>query len=245
MIIIGCDLHTRTQQIAMLDTETGEVVEKRVGHESGEARRFYEGLKEAALVGIESTGYTRWFAEMLAELGHELAVGEAGKIRAMEPRQQKHDRRDAEHILNLLVRGDFPKIWLPSGEERDVRVWLEHRHQLVQMRTRAQNGLQAIALSHGLRRRQRLWSQAGQEELKKIPLREGMGRRREDLMQLAGQLNRWIKDLDQRIGEEVARRPEAQRLMTHPGVGPLTALGIRQLTDWCWGRSSVFPTTVT
>ena len=225
MIIIGCDLHTRTQQIAMLDTETGEVVEKRVEHESGEARRFYEGLKEAALVGIESTGYTRWFAEMLAELWHELAVGEAGKIRAMEPRQQKHDRRDAEHILNLLVRGDFPKIWLPSGEERDVRVWLEHRHQLVQMRTRAQNGLQAIALSHGLRRRQRLWSQAGQEELKKIPLREGMGRRREDLMQLAGQLNRWIKELDQRIGEEVARRPEAQRLMTHPGVGPLTALG--------------------
>ena len=225
MIIIGCDLHTRFEQIAMLDTETGELVEKRVEHESGEAKRFYEGLKEPALVGIESTGYTRWFTEMLEELGHELVVGEAGKIRAMETRQQKHDRRDAEHILDLLVRGDFPKIWLPSGEERDVRVLLEHRHQLVQMRTRAQNGLQAIALSHGLRRRQRLWSKAGQEELKKIPLREAMGRRRQDLMQLAGQLNTWIKELDQRIAEEVARRPEAQRLMTHPGVGPLTALG--------------------
>ena len=225
MIIIGCDLHTRTQQVAMLDTETGEVVEKRLEHENGEAKSFYEGLKEPALVGMESTGYTRWFTEMLEELGHELVVGEAGKIRAMETRQQKHDRRDAEHILDLLVRGDFPKIWLPSGEERDVRVLLEHRHQLVQMRTRAQNGLQAIALSHGLRRRQRLWSKAGQEELKKIPLREAMGRRRQDLMQLAGQLNTWIKELDQRIAEEVARRPEAQRLMTHPGVGPLTALG--------------------
>jgi len=122
MIIIGCDLHTRSQQIAMLDTETGEVIEKRVDHESGEAKRFYEGLKEPALVGIESTGYTRWFAEMLAELGHELVVGEAGNIRTMEARKQKHDRRDAEHILNLLVRGDFPKIWLPSAEERDGRV---------------------------------------------------------------------------------------------------------------------------
>jgi transposase len=209
----------------MLDTGTGEVVEKRLDHESGEAKRFYEGLKEAALVGIESTGYTRWFAEVLSELGHELVVGEAGKIRAQDPRQQKHDRRDAELILKLLVRGDFPKIWLPPSEERDVRVLLEHRHQLVQMRTRAQNGLQAIALSHGVRRRQRLWSKAGQEELKKIPLREGMGRRRENLTQLVQQLNRWIKELDQRIGEEVARRPEAQRLMTHPGVGPLTALG--------------------
>jgi transposase len=225
MIIIGCDFHTRFEQIAMLDTATGEVIEKRLEHESGEAKRFYEGLKEAALVGIESTGYTRWFAEMLGELGHELVVGEAGKIRARETRKQKHDRRDAELILKLLVKGDFPKIWLPSGEERDVRVLLEHRHQLVEMRTRAQNGLQAIALSHGLRRRQRLWSKAGQAELKTIPLREGVGRRREDLTQLVQQLNTWIKELDQRIGEEVARRPEAQRLMTHPGVGPLTALG--------------------
>jgi transposase len=224
MIIIGCDFHTRSEQIAMLDTETGELVERRLEHESGEARKFYAGLKEPALVGIEATGYTRWFAEMLAELGHELVVGEAGKIRAQETRKQKHDRRDAEHLLNLLVRGDFPKIWLPRAEERDVRVLVEHRHQLVELRTRAQNGLQAIALSYGLRRRSRLWSERGQEELKKIPLREGMGRRREDLMQLVRQLGAWIKELDQRIEQEVARREDAQRLMTHPGVGPQTAL---------------------
>ena len=95
MIIIGCDFHSRMQQIAMLDTETGEVVEKKLEHESGEAKRFYEELKEPALVGIETTGYTRWFAEMLAELGHELGVGDAAKIRAKDPRKQKHDRRDA------------------------------------------------------------------------------------------------------------------------------------------------------
>jgi transposase len=224
MIIIGCDLHTRCEQIAMLDTETGEIEEKRLEHESGEARTFYAGLKEPALVGIEATGYTRWFADMLAELGHELVVGEAGKIRAKETRKQKHDRRDAEHLLNLLVRGDFPKIWLPSAEERDVRVLIEHRHQLVELRTRAQNGLQAIALSYGLRRRSRLWSERGQKELKKIPLREGMGRRREDLLRLVRQLDVWIKELDQRIEQEVARREDAQRLMTHPGVGPQTAL---------------------
>ena len=224
MIIIGCDLHTRSEQIAMLDTETGEFEERRLEHEEGEARRFYAGLKEPALVGIESTGYTRWFADMLAELGHELVVGEAGKIRAKETRKQKHDRRDAEHILNLLLRGDFPKIWLPSAEERDVRVLLEHRHQLVELRTRAQNGLQAIALSYGLRRRRRLWSERGQEELKKLPLREGMERRRADLLRLVRQLDTWIQELDRRIEQEVAQREEAQRLMTHPGVGPQTAL---------------------
>ncbi|MBZ5672338.1 MAG: IS110 family transposase [Acidobacteriia bacterium] len=225
MIIIGCDFHTRFEQIAMLDTETGELVEKRLDHESGEAQRFYAGLKEPALVGIESTGYTIWFAEMLGELGHELVVGEAGKIRAKETRKQKHDRRDADHILNLLVRGDFPRIWLPSAAERDVRVLLEHRHQLVQWRTRAKNGLQAMALSYGVRRRSRLWNAAGREELQKLPLRGGMARRRADLLQLLRQLDAWVKELDQRIEQEVARRADAQRLMTHPGVGPLTALG--------------------
>lgn len=225
MIIIGCDFHTRSQQIAMLDTETGEVVEKKLEHENGEAKTFYEGLKEPALVGIETTGYTRWFAEMLAELGHELVVGDAGKIRASETRKQKHDRRDAWHIMELMGQGKFPTIWLPSAEERDVRVLLEHRHQLVELRTRAKNGLQAMALSYGLRRRGRLWSQRGQAELQKIPLKEGMGRRREDLFALVQQLGQWVKELDQRIEQEVARRPDAQRLMTHPGVGSLTALG--------------------
>src|SRR5260370_4110970 len=146
MVIIGCDWHVRFEQIAMLDTETGEVVEKKLEHENGEAQRFYEGLKEPALVGVETTGYALWFAQMLGELGHELVVGDAAKIRKMEARKQKHDRRDAEHLLNLLIRGDFPKVWLPSGEERDVRGLLEHRHQVVELRTRAANGLQAMTL---------------------------------------------------------------------------------------------------
>src|SRR5436309_15596992 len=96
MIIIGCDFHTRMEQIAMVDTETGEVLEKKLDHESGEAKRFYEGVKEPALVGIESTGYTIWFAEMLAGLGHELVVGEVGRFRADETRRHEHDRCEAE-----------------------------------------------------------------------------------------------------------------------------------------------------
>lgn len=224
MMIIGCDFHTRTEQIAMLDSETGELTERRLEHDQGEARAFYEGLKEPALVGVESTGYAIWFAQMLAELGHELVVGDAAKIRAKESRKQKHDRRDAEHLLNLLIRGDFPKIWLPSAEERDVRVLLEHRHQLVQLRTRAKNGLQAMALNYGVRRRSRLWNARGQVELQRIPLREGMARRRKDLLALIEQLDRWVKELDQRIAQEVEQRQDAKRLMTHPGVGPLTAL---------------------
>ena len=77
MKIIGCDFHTRQQQIEMLDTETGEIVKLRLEHANGEARRFYEGLGGPARVGIEATGYTCWFEQLLTELGHELWVGDA------------------------------------------------------------------------------------------------------------------------------------------------------------------------
>ena len=121
MMIIGCDLHTRYQQIAMLDTDTGELVERRLEHESGEAQAFYAGLSGEVRVGIEATGHTHWFEAMLAELGHQLWMGDAAKIRASVIRKQKTDVRDAEHLLNLLREGRFPQIWRPSPAETDLR----------------------------------------------------------------------------------------------------------------------------
>src|SRR4029077_11651228 len=111
MMIIGCDLHTRYQQIAMLDTETGEEVERRLEHESGEARAFYCALQVPVREGIEATGQTHWVEAMLAERGHELQMGSAGEIRASVMRKQKTDARDAEHLLNLLRQDLFPQIW--------------------------------------------------------------------------------------------------------------------------------------
>ena len=101
MKIVGCDLHTRYQQIAMLDQETGEFIERRLEHESGEARAFYAELSGPVRVGIEATGHTRWFERMLAELGHELWIGDAAQIRASVVRKQKTDARDAAHLLEL------------------------------------------------------------------------------------------------------------------------------------------------
>jgi transposase len=95
MKIVGCDLHTRYQQVAMLDQETGELMERRLEHESGEARSFYAALAAPVRVGIEATGHTRWFERMLAELGHELWIGNAAEIRASMVRKQKTDARDA------------------------------------------------------------------------------------------------------------------------------------------------------
>ena len=116
MKIVGCDLHMRYQQIAMLDKETGELVERRLEHESGEARAFYAGLSGPVRVGIEATGHTRWFERMLGELGHELWIGDAAQVRASMVRKQKTDARDAAHLSDLLLSDRFPRIWRPSLE---------------------------------------------------------------------------------------------------------------------------------
>ena len=92
MLIIGCDFHTRYQQIAMARKETSELlVERRLDHESGEAHAFYRELqssKEPVRVGIEATGPIHWFERLLGELGHELWIGDSAKIRASEVRKQ-------------------------------------------------------------------------------------------------------------------------------------------------------------
>ncbi len=224
MRIIGCDLHARQQTIAMLDTETGEVVEKILRHEAERVREFYAALPGPVRVGIEATGSMHWFLQLMEELGIDCQVGHPAKIRAAEPRKQKHDRRDAALQLKLLVENRFPSIWMPSTEQRDLRALLLHRHQWVRMRTRVQNALQAIALSHGLRRGSTLWSQAGQDVIASLRLEPNAAHRRTQLQMLYRRLDRQIGKLDERVRDQALRRPGAKLLMTHPGVGPVTAL---------------------
>ena len=224
MRIIGVDLHARQQTIAMLDTDTGEVVEKTLKHEAEKVREFYSALPGPVRVGIEATGSMHWFLELLEELGIDRQVGHPARIRAAEPRKQKHDRRDAALLLKLQVENRFPSIWMPSTEQRDLRALLRHRHQWVRMRTRVQNALQAIALSRGLRRGKALWSQAGQHAIKSLPLPPHAAHRRTELQGLYRELNEQIDELDKRVSDQAWQRPGAKRLMTHPGVGPVTAL---------------------
>jgi transposase len=225
MKIVGCDLHARQQTIAMVDTETGEFTEQTLSHEGNAVREFYAALEGRVVVGIEATGAMQWFLELLEELGIECRVGHPAKIRAAETRKQKHDRRDARLVLDLLVMEDrFPEIWVPSIEQRDLRTLLRDRHQWVRMRTRLQHTLQAIALNHALRRGHALWCTAGQSALQALPLPPYTSQRRNELLNLYAQLQKRIQELDKEVEAQARQRPQARRLLTHPGVGAVTAL---------------------
>jgi len=226
MIIIGCDYHPGFQQIAFVDTETGDCGEQRLEH-SEAAEKFYRDLAtqgKRGRVGMEASGHARWFERLLGELNFELWVGDAAEIRAKRVRKQKTDRQDAQHILRLRLEDRFPQIWVPSWGNRDLGQRLWHRHRMVQTRTRIMNQLQAVALNEGLRCKKKLWREHGREQLESFRLAPWASRRREDLLELLDRLNPTITVLTHAIEQEVEKCAEARRLMTHPGVGSLTAL---------------------
>lgn len=209
MIIIGVDFHPEFQQIALVDNETGEFQERRLGHRE-EAEKFYRALAAAGQkmrVGMEASGQARWFERLLGELNFELWIGDAAKIAAKRVRKQKTDRQDAQLILQLLMENRFPKIWVPSWENRDVRQLLWHRHRMVQARTRIMNQLQAVALNEGLRSKKRLWREQGREQLEAVRLAPWASRRRRDLLELLDRLNPTIAELSQAIEQEVEKCP--------------------------------------
>ncbi len=224
MRIIGCDFHPSWQQVAWLDSETGETGEQKLVNGNGEAERFYRQLPVPALIGVEAWGNSQWFVELLEEMGHEVWIGDAAQIRASYVRKQKTDKRDAAHILKLLVEGRFPRLWMPSAEQRDLRQLLIHRHKLVEIRSRVKNGLQHLALNRGMQKKRKLWSEAGQKALRELPLEGWAARRREDLLGLLEMSEPADRQAGRGSGTRGRGEQQAQLLMTQPGVGPITAL---------------------
>jgi transposase len=226
MIIVGCDFHPAWQQIAVFDRDTGEITECKLINGNGEAEQFYRRLAVPSLIGIEACGNSQWLVDLLQRLGHEVWIGDAAQIRASYVRKQKTDRRDAAHILKLLMEGRFPRLWMPGPEERDLRQLLVHRHKLVSIRTRVKGGLQHLALNRGLQKKSKLWSKAGQKALRQLPLNTWAACRREDLLGLLASLDQYINKLDTAVEEAAADNPQARLLMTQPGVGPVTSLAL-------------------
>jgi transposase len=232
MLIIGCDFHPRFQQIAFVDKETGEYGERRLNHPE-EARQFYHSLVDRPVrVGLEATGSFRWFQRLLAELGQEMLLGDASAIHASNPRKQRTDKRDARHILKLLVEDRFPVVWQPPAENQQLRQLLLHRLSLVRIRTRIQNRLDAVAKNEGLLGN-RHWSEQRRRQIEALLLPGWEAERRRDLLALLDDLDGRIAPLDKAVIKAAGQHVDACRLMTHPGVGPIVALAyVLVIGDW-------------
>lgn len=221
---IGVDFHARQQTVCYFDTADGELKQAALHHQKDDIRAFYSKFSGQVIVGIESGGYSLWFEELLEELGHQVWIGDASEIRRLAKRRQKNDRRDAEHILELLTRNEFPRLHRHIHESREVLRQLRYRHRLVKMTTMIKNSLHAISLAAGLSLKSSIRTAKGQERLQQLQLSPALTHQRDQWLLLLENLNREIKEVEAWLKLQAQNDERVVRLQTHPGVGLLTAL---------------------
>ena len=173
---------------------------------------------------MESCGNSQWFIDLLQQLGHEVWIGDAAQIRASYVRKQKTDKRDAAHILKLLMEGRFPRLWTPTAEQRDLRQLLIHRHKLVEIRTRVKNGLQHLVLNRGMQKKPSCGARPDRRRCASCRWKAGRRGGGKICWRLWARLNQQIEVLDQAAEQAAAEHQQARLLMTQPGVGPITSL---------------------
>ena len=224
-IYIGVDFHARQQTICSLTTEGGEVSTHQLKHQDkDEVRAFYAQFSGRVIVGLEASGYSPWFEQLLEEIGHEVWLGDATEIRRRARWRQKNDRRDAELILDLLIHDEFPRLHRPSPQSREILRMLRYRQKLIKIRTMGKNSLQALALQSGLAKRSHLFTKTGQQELRTATMSPAMQWQREQWFQLLEPLNERLVETMLWLKQQSQDDARIQLLRTHPGIGLLTSL---------------------
>jgi transposase len=222
-LYIGVDFHPHQQTAAWCDSITGETRTVDIKHDLGRVREFYQSFSEPAVIGIEASGKATWFENMLFETGHKLFVGNPVLIRKKATSRHKNDRRDAELILNLLMRGEFPALWRRPPESTEVIDIMGLRSQLVRHRTQMYNRLQGLAHSTGMPKG-RMRTAAFQAVLKAAEMDEASSIRREYLFSMIDELNIRIGKLNEWLMKKAEGNSSVRLLQTQKGVGLLTAL---------------------
>lgn len=225
-VYIGVDFHPYEQSVAYASDADGEIGYRRFLHSDKQSiKAFYRQFGEEAVIGVEATGCLWWFEKMLASCGQKLEIGNPRMIRRAALSRHKNDFRDAETILDLLMRGAFPSIVPRCEESREVLDLLHYRQTLVQKRTSIANQLQAFARSKGLAKF-RMPAVKGRKKLLDEPATDVETLLVTSRLLLYDEITVQMKALEARLVQLVEADERAKLLMTHPGIGVNNALAL-------------------
>jgi hypothetical protein len=104
-VYCGVDFHARQQTVCYCDSGGGEIRLAELDHERDDVGGFYSALSGDVVVGIEASGYSTWFDELVEGLGHRVLVGDAAEVRRLARRRQKNDRREARRLRSGGMKG--------------------------------------------------------------------------------------------------------------------------------------------
>lgn len=221
---IGVDFHPHQQTVAWCDLQTGEIKTRQLLHNTPAVKEFYKAMPKA-IVGLEASTNAVWFEALLIENGHQLRVGNPTAIRARARSRHKSDKRDAELLLDLLIKNEFPTLWRRSQNSQQVLDILQLRNCFVRQRTQTYNRLQALAHSCGLPKGH-VKNLVFQNALKDCEVSEVQDLLRSQLFSLLDQLDKQIGELETLLKKKAEADTNVQLLQTQKGVGYLTALAV-------------------
>ena len=221
---LGVDFHPHQQTVAWIEQQTGEIKTRELLHHTPAVKEFYATLPPA-VVGVEATANAVWFETLLNEHGHQLQVGHPGAIRARARSRHKSDKRDAELLLDLLRKNEFPVLWRRPAASQQVLEILTLRHRFVRQRTQTYNRLQALAHSCGLPKGH-VKNLVFQAALQACEVNDVQKMLRTQLFNLLAQLDTQIAELEVWLTQKAEADANVKRLRTQAGVGYLTGLAV-------------------
>lgn len=231
MNFIGIDVHKKQSQICVLD-EQGEVCfETRVPTSWAhlkDAVLIYKGAK----VLLESSTPSEWVARHFESMGMEVIVADPNfaPMYATRSKKLKTDKRDARCLAQACKLGAYKLAHRLSDEQRRVRMQLDVRQTLVETRTKLTNQIGAVLLGYGYTVATGA-AENYERRLGQLDLPPELRTMIAPLVTLLIPLNEQIDELDHQMEARADADPDAQRLQTIPGIGPLTSLTFLAVID--------------
>lgn len=229
-IVMGLDQHRAQITADWLDTETGEVKRGRVcPADRAGVRRFLERFAGQELeVALEATTGWRFVVEELQRVGAEVHLAEPAETAGLKgpKKRAKNDRADARHLRELLMVERLPESWIAPDHILDLRARVRLRHELGEQRSEWQQRIQATLYHHGCQQRRQLMVADGREWLAAQPLPETAREQVTVALAMIDALETQIAPLDKELRSYARRQKGCQALMTHYGIGELTAVTI-------------------
>ena len=224
-VYVGMDVHRKRTQVAVLDEEGHELLNRNVANDRTELLPILGELDAGTPVAFEAAYGWGWLAELLEELDFDSHLAHPLGCKAIASARLKNDKVDARTLAHLLRADLLPEAWIAPKEVRDLRALLRHRAALVRIGTSAKLRTHAVLADQGLHCPEKmLWSRAGRTWLEEIPL---PAYRREivtDNLGLIDSIAVRVKRLEQEIRDMAKPDPRVTALMTLPGIGLLTAM---------------------
>ena len=224
---VGIDLHKRVSQLATL-REPKPASQLRFANDRAVVEKVLKKLPDGSKIALEATGSWWWFVDLAQKSGHEVIMSHPKQTKAIASARLKSDKVDALMLAKLLKSDLLPTVWIPPAKQRYIRELLTHRARLVRQRTAVINEVHAL---YGKRNMDpgMIFHRVRPPAFKVEEL-SGYGPRIvEEDVDLLAFFNRQLRGLDTELKKIAEEDEESKRLMTIPGVGPLSAVAAN-----CW-----------